>query len=264
MDIALPVILGIIQGITEWLPISSSGHGMIVMMQFFNLNPDIALSIAMYLHTGTLLAVIVKFRDEIKGIVKSIPEFRHDKLIQFLTVSTLFTGVVGVPIYLLLRHVFLLEYANSAMLFIGFCLILTGFILYVSKKRFDAKGTDDIGINEMIIAGIAQGFAVLPGISRSGMTISSLLLLGVKQDDSLRLSFIMSIPAVIGAVLLSLTDENLLNIGFLPLLIGIIIAFVFGYLTIGILMEISEKLRFDFFCIFFGILTLAFSLFNYL
>ncbi|RLI94377.1 MAG: hypothetical protein DRO90_02145 [Candidatus Altiarchaeales archaeon] len=260
------VLLGIIQGITEWLPISSSGQSMIVMLRFFNLKPEAALSIAFLMHTGTLFAVILRFRKDIYNILKFVIKFKEDNLTLFLFVSTLSSGVVGIFVYMLLRGVFLIKYGDFITLLIGFCLLLTGILLYSSKTKFGKRGILDMKIYEMVIAGIAQGFSVLPGISRSGTTIATLLFIGMNQEDALRLSFLMSIPAVIGVISVSLITENLSTLNFNPvfLLIGITAAFISGYITIDFLLRISKRIRFDIFCMIFGLLTIVLGLFNYL
>lgn len=98
--------MGVLQGITEWLPIISSGQVMLTMMNFFGLNADEAFSLAIYLHIGTLMAVVVKLRDDIFKIIASLPDFRREQLILFLTISTIFTAIVGIPVYKLLKENF--------------------------------------------------------------------------------------------------------------------------------------------------------------
>jgi len=115
----------------------------------------------------------------------------------------------------------------------------------------------------MAVAGAAQGISILPGISRSGTTIAAMLLMGIRQDIALKLSFIMSIPAVLGAVLLDFAGGDFIvsTFGLTEIIIGILAAFIFGYLTMDILVKIAHKIRFDIFCIFFGIIAiLAFLL----
>ncbi len=108
----------------------------------------------------------------------------------------------------------------------------------------------------MVVAGIAQGFTILPGVSRSGMTIAVLLFRDFRQDDALKLSFLMSIPAVIGAVSLDILQEGLPDFNLMAVLAGISTSFIFGYLTIDALLKFAGKTRFDLFCIAFGVIAL--------
>ncbi len=257
MDLISAIILGILQGITEWLPISSSGQGMGAMITFFGLGVGDAFSLVIYLHLGTLLAVILRFWGDVKRILYSLPEFREDKLVQFILVSTLFTTIIGIPIYMLMKDMFLSLYGGLVMAIIGIFLMSTGLILYVSKGRAGRKELKNITITDMAIAGISQGIAILPGISRSGITISALLFTRVRQEDALRLSFLMSIPAVIGANVLEFMGGGMRAFNPLFLLVGILFSFIVGYLSIDLLMRIAHRIRFDLFCIIFGAITVA-------
>lgn len=257
MDTVSAVLLGILQGVTEWLPISSSGQGMSAMMGFFGLSARDAFSLVIYLHLGTLLAVILRFRDDVREIVYSLPRFREDKLVQFILVSTLFNAIVGIPIYLLMKDLFLSLYGGLIMAITGILLISTGLILYASKGRKSGKKLKDITIIDMAIAGASQGLAILPGISRSGITISTLLFTRVRQEDALRLSFLMSIPAVIGANVLEFSGGNIMAFNPIVLTVGILFSFIAGYLSIDLLMRIAHRMRFDLFCVIFGAITIA-------
>jgi undecaprenyl-diphosphatase len=266
MDFFIAIILGIIQGITEWLPISSSGQSMLVMMKIFGVEPSEAFSFAIYLHFGTLLAVVIKLRNELRSIIISLPKFREDSLTSFLIVSTLFSALVGIPIYKLLKENFERSQGDFTMTFIGFLLILTGIFLYFSMKRLIGghKEVKNINSFDMIIAGIAQGFAILPGISRSGVTISTLLLRNFNQATALKISFLMSIPAIIGGIFFTLISGGgeMIEFSLENLVVGILFSFIFGYLTIDALLKFSRKVRFEFFCIVFGFLTIVLGLLN--
>ena len=269
MDITSAIILGALQGITEWLPISSSGQGMTVMINLFGLDPRAAFSFSIYLHVGTLFAVILRFRREVKEIISSFAgfrknkvqeEYKENKLALFLVISTIATGIVGIPVYTLLKKNFEAWHGDFATAFIGVLLILTGLVLYLSergKKNRTGAGNKKIGDSsplDMLIAGAAQGFTIFPGISRSGITVAALLFRKFEQEDALKISFLMSIPAVIGANILDMGGVE--SFDPLVLLAGIVSAFVTGYLTIDILMRFARSVRFDVFCIVFGIIAL--------
>ncbi len=255
MDSVIALLLGVLQGIIEWLPISSTGQLIVVMMNLANIEWSTAFALAFYLHLGTMLAVVVKFNSHIKNMILTLPKFKENELSTFLIISTIFTAATGLPLYLLLKDYFGRQHGDVITGFIGLFLILTGIIIYLSKKKVGKAGSKKIkGSNkwDMIIAGAAQGVAVLPGFSRSGMTIASLIARGFNQEDALLISFLMSIPAVIGIVILEVCFVGIEAIGLSSIIIGILAAFLVGYLTIETLMRFAKKVRFDVFCIVFG------------
>jgi undecaprenyl-diphosphatase len=254
MDSFAYVLVGLVQGITEWLPVSSKSQDMLVM-GFMGLTPEMAYSVAIFLHFGTLLAVLIRMRSDVAAVVMRLPAFRQDKLVQFLIVSTALTAIVGAPIYFLLRKS-LGEWGGGFVLaMIGAFLLLTGLFIYASKKVMGTRKMSDITFIDMVVLGFAQAVTPLPGVSRSGVTVSALLLRGIKQEDALRLSFLMSIPAVVGALCLELLLQGFV----LPepeIIAGVFAALLAGYLTIDLLLKVATKLRFDVFCIVFGLLAL--------
>ncbi len=258
MELTDFIMVGLLQGVTEWLPISSSGQSMLALINFLSLNPETALKLAIYLHTGTLLAVSVKYRRDLLEVLKSIPGLRDDRLTLFLVVSTLISALIGAPIYILMRD-YLRYYGGggTVTVLIGFSLLFTGALLYLSKERFGVKKVRDVRVSDMIVCGIAQGLSVIPGISRSGVTVSAMLLVGFRQDIALKLSFLMSIPAVFGVVFVEYLSGDIVSLNYTGLFTGILVAFIAGYLTIEALLLFSRRVRFDFFCIFFGLLTIA-------
>ncbi len=266
MDIISSIFLGILQGITEWLPISSSGQGMFAMIEFLNIDPRNAISFAIYLHLGTLLAVTLKFRKDINEVLRSLPRFREDKLTMFLIVSTVFSALIGIPVYQIMYGWFEQNRGRGEVVTaaVGLFLILTGLVIYFSRDRKKTKELGDINFLDMAIVGLAQGFTVLPGISRSGVTIAALLFREIEQENALRLSFLMSIPAVLGLISFSILSGEIGNIQIQNIVAGIVVAFLFGYLTIDILMRFARRVRFDLFCIAFGLLAVIFGLFNHL
>lgn len=245
MDIYEAIILGIIQGITEWLPISSSGQGMLTMLMFFGVSAKEAFSIAIYLHFGTLLAVLVYLRQEIIDIFK----VENKKILQFLIISTIFTGLVGLPLYKFLSDAFGEFSGGIFTILIGILLIITGIILHQSKET--SKEARDIELKDMVLAGCAQGITILPGISRSGITVAALLWLKFNQQTALKLSFLMSIPAVLGALAIESLNSTITPFS-QEVAAGIIFAFIFGILTMHLLLKIAQKLNFANFCIFLG------------
>lgn len=246
------LIVGAIQGFLEFLPVSSSGNVSLLLMNFLKLTPSESFSFSIFLHIGTLLAVLVYFRNDIVNILKNI---KTDKTSHFLIVSTIFTGVVGVPIYIVLKSIFENIQIDIGNIVIGLFLIATGVILkYRSESGF--KKVEDSNIWDMIITGAAQGISIIPGISRSGSTLAVLLGRDFDKEEALRISFLMSIPAVIGAIILEAKDTTFIANTY-PALIS---AFVTSIVVIKLLLELAKRLNFSYFCIGLGAITVIISL----
>ena len=254
------VVVGAVQGIAEWLPISSEGMTTLVMINIFDKTLAEALPISLWLHTGTLLSASIYFRKDVKGILENIPHYirsmgsRKEEghaVISFLMISTLLTGIVGLPLVIFATG--LTEFSGKiATAFIGLLLIFTGILQKTALGNGIKKEVPTF--NDSLITGIAQGFAALPGISRSGITVSSLLLRNFHAADAVKLSFLMSIPAVLVA------DIGIAAMGMLTIdlnaLVAMLFAFLFGLLTIDLFIKIAQKFDFGKFCIALGIITL--------
>ncbi len=252
MNLVELVIVGAIQGFLEFLPVSSSGNVSLILMNFLKLTPSESFSLSLFLHLGTLLAVLVYFRNDIINILKNI---KTDKTSHFLIVSTILTGVVGVPIYIVLKSIFENIQLDIGNIIIGLFLIATGIILkYRSKSGF--KKVEDSNIWDMIVAGVAQGISIIPGISRSGSTLAALLGRDFDKEEALRISFLMSIPAIIGGIILEANDTTFVANTY-PALIS---AFITSIIVIKLLLEFAKRINFSYFCIGLGAITVAISL----
>ncbi|WP_406659907.1 undecaprenyl-diphosphate phosphatase [Methanolobus sp. ZRKC3] len=253
------IILGIVQGIAEWLPISSEGMTTLVMINVFGKSLTESLPMAIWLHTGTLLSATVYFRNELKEIFREIPGFikyrnlqnKDHTLIVFLIISTLLTGIVGLPLILFATG--WAEFSGKlATAFIGLLLVFTGLLQITAAKRAEKK--TEPALKDSFIVGITQGFAALPGVSRSGITVSTLLLRNFQASDALKFSFLMSIPAVLVA------EIGMGAMGFLTIdansLLALFFAFLFGILTIDVFIKVAEKFDFSKFCIGLGLLSI--------
>lgn len=253
-----PLLFGVLQGIFEWLPISSQGNIILVMSGLFGYPSGLALKYSIFLHTGTLMAVLVYFRKDVLKVLRSFRGYKPDfsegnGLLTFLIITTIITGLIGYPIF---RFLVLSSFAGEAFIaFVGTALIITGIIQKFSMV-IGLKAERDLGIKDSIILGIAQGLSAIPGISRSGITVSSLLLRGYDSKEALRISFLMSIPAVLAAEIglgflggfpeISATDS----------LTGLLSAFIAGIISIHVLLKISERVKFWAFCIVIGLIAL--------
>jgi len=271
------IIIAIFQGLFEWLPISSSGQTMIISINLFGISPEDAFSLAIWLHLGTTIAVLIKFRKDFIRLLKTI---LHDNLEvdiidvkkrNWLIYATIATGITAIPIYFIIKIIFLDVFTalqgDLLTLFISGFLILTGIILIKTRKIY---GTNEISKaskssikRDSFLSGLVQGVSILPGISRSGVTTSTILLQKYKQNDALTLSFLMSVPVAIASIAVdSLVGEGSVfgTLGVANIMIVTLVSFIVGYLTIDLLLRIANKLNFGYFCVLYGVLAYVFIL----
>lgn len=255
------VILGIIQGLTEFLPVSSSGH-LVIAQSFIEGFRQPGVLFDVMLHFGTLLAVVFFLRKDLYKIIKSIIpgqtgsiDYVKRKTVLLIIVGTVFTGIIGFTfkdrIHILFESV---EVAASMLL-------VTGLLLFLSDR---VKHTDrfekDMNVTDSIIIGIVQGIALIPGISRSGSTIVFGIFRKLDRETAARFSFLLSIPAIIGAVILE--SRHIVSIpsgDLIAYVAGTIAAVITGFLSLKLLFLIIKKNGFGIFayyCWFVGIATL--------
>lgn len=269
MDIEQTIFLGIIQGLTEFLPISSSGHLVICQHLIGLKNPELLLDIS--LHVGTLLAVLIFFRADIKMMItetigfvrkafqerKSIREiqrFPHATLTLWILIGTIPTALIGVIFGAFFHEIF------GSTFLVGFMLIVTAIFLGASRfipDYFTKSGK--VGLVSAIAIGFAQGAAIIPGISRSGATIVCGLFCGLNRDLAGRFSFLLSIPAIIGATVLKFDTSKITEIGYIPFLAGILVSFLVGLIALNITMNMLRKGNLYYFspyCFLAGILAI--------
>ncbi len=238
MNIAETIFLGVVQGLTEFLPVSSSGH----LVFFQNLlglkGPELLLDCS--LHLGTLLAVCIYFRHDLKKMAGEIRRFHlidsSSPLFLWVLIGTLPTGFIGLVFKSPLERLF------GATTIVGLMLIVTGFI--VGSTRLIPKGHEAntrIGLLTALAVGTAQGLAIVPGISRSGATIACGLLFGLERDLAGRFSFLLSIPAIIGALALQLNVQAFERIGLAPLFFGFVSSALVGLVALRVLMGMVRR-----------------------
>ena len=253
------ILLGIIQGITEFIPVSSSGH--LVLAQHFLAfeSPDIIFEILV--HFGTLLSVIIYFRKDITRLIFSlapvseITETRRadHKTLLYLLVGTIVTGILGFLFQAEIRQLF------ARPLFAASMLLVTGTVVflsdYIPPRHLNIHQT---GIFRSIIIGVSQAFAIIPGISRSGMTITAGMTTGLKRDAAARFSFLLAIPAILGATIFDIRSLNSIERAFVPgYILGMLAAFISGYLVIALLMKLISKRRLKIFGIYCWVVGLS-------
>lgn len=257
-------ILGTIQGIAEWLPLSSDGMIVLAKQNLFGDKESIAdlLKFALLLHAGTLVAAVIYFRKDVVEILKGVVWWKKAddemrSLIRFLFFSTATTGAVGLFFLLLLEKMTIGDTPGRVLTAMtGVALLVTAWFQWRAKRHGAGKReVRNLTMVDALTLGAAQGFTVLPGLSRSGTTVSLLLLRGVADSVALRVSFLMSIPVVLAANI-ALNYEYFLS----PTIetgIGIGAALVWGLLTIRLLMNFASRVNFVKFVLFFAFLTLA-------
>ena len=274
MSILQAIFLGIVQGLTEFLPVSSSGH-LAIFQNIFKIDTGNSVTFDVMLHVGTLLVVFLVYW---KDICKLVVEFFRMLADIFRNLKTLFSrNNTGEPKkYLRIISTGLMGYfgqkliedAASTLLVPGVCLLITGVILILSDRVENCwKIPKDVTWGEGILVGIAQGFATLPGISRSGTTIAACTFCGFERRFAVKYSFILSIPAILGAAVLEIGDvaaEGVSTSMIGNYLAGMAAAAVFGYFairTIGSLVRKRKMKYFAFYCFAIGALAIAGAVF---
>lgn len=270
MPIWIAIVLGIVQGLTEFLPVSSSGH-LALMQNILDVHTYLenALAFDIVLHLGTLFAVIVAFWADIKELVIELFGFIKDgfkikdrpyrRLIVMLLIST----VLMVPAALLDK---LVSNAMGSTLFIGCALCVTAVMLtFADKSGGGDKTAADAPYSSALVVGAMQLFAIVPGISRSGSTLCGGLFSGFKREFAVKFAFLLSIPAVLGAAVFELPDmfERGIDSSLLiPCIVGFLVSAVFGYLAIKTVQLLTKKrsLRwFGLYCAVVGVVSIILS-----
>jgi len=249
------IILALIQGLTEWLPVSSSGH-LVIAQNFLGLNPPLIFDVM--LHFGTLIVVVLTFRKDIQEIFKALVKRNFNseegKLALYIIVGSIPIAVIGVTFYSFIKSLF------SNLMAAGLAILITGCVLFISEKRL---GTKKMSTLDSLIVGLAQGIAIIPGISRSGLTISTGLLRKIDKTTAFRYSFFLSVPAILGATIIEVKDLTLGTIDLLPIIVGVVVSMLVGYASLKLLQKIVMMERFHLFayyCWAVGITIVGFTL----
>lgn len=287
MTILQAIIMGIVQGVAEFLPISSSGH-LTIMRHILHLN-DTGLLFNVMLHFGTLIAMFVAFWKDIKQLIvegfgilgdffvnigrlvhnlfsqekreyNKVISTAYRKFVVLVVVSTIPTGILGI----LLQNV--VEVTSETLIIPGLCLLLTGVLLLIADRTVPGKKrANDVTYANAGIIGIAQGVATLPGLSRSGTTITACLSCGFDKNFAVKYSFIMSIPAILGAVILKIKDISTIAVESTEVVayaIGTVIATIVGYICIKTMLVVVRKKKykgFAYYCFVIGSIAIIWN-----
>ena len=231
MTIFIAIILGIIQGLTEFLPVSSSGH-LLLFEKLFGIEGD-NLAFNIVAHMGTLLAVIICYRKKLVSMIKK----PFSKPVYLLVVAS----VPTVIIYFAFKSFFERAFVGE---FIGICFFVTAIFLIISTVALKNNGKEELSYKTAFIMGTFQGFAILPGISRSGTTLTAGLIAGADKESVADFSFLMSLPIIVGSLVLEIFSGGFVSVDIFPLIAGFISSFICGYLAIKFMLNVVKNKSF--------------------
>jgi undecaprenyl-diphosphatase len=245
MNLVQAIFLGLVQGLTEFIPVSSSGH-LVLAQHFLGIESSADISFEIFMHLGTLLAVVIFFRKQLWELSVSLFQWKdslegetHRKnraTIVYLIVATFATGVF----YLFFKDALKNAYTNPV--FVAAMLIITGAVIFASDfVKNTSIPSSNTGFIKATLIGLAQGVAIIPGISRSGSTIAASLFCGIKRRDAAHFSFLLSIPAILAANIGELEALTNMDASILPMYIsGFVASFFSGYLVIAFLIRLIQ------------------------
>lgn len=263
------IVLGLVQGLSEFLPISSSGH-LAVLQSLFEINEDKVIFFAVLLHIGTLVSIFVVYHKDIYALIKElfllfkdiftgkglrIKERPIRKLGIMIIVSSIPTAIMGLLFSDYIDKIF------GSLTVIAICWIITGFILLFSEKlKNNKKEIEGMKYRNAIFIGICQGLAIMPGISRSGSTIVGSLVTGLKREFAVEFAFLISIPAILGSAILEFPKAIKAGIEpstIWPMIVGFLVAAISGYFAITTMIKIVSKHKMRYFSYYVWIIGLG-------
>ena len=263
-NIFAAILLGIIQGLTEFLPVSSSGHLEITtfILEHFGSEglPEENILMTVVLHAATALSTLFIFKDEVAQILRGLLQFKWNKEFQFslkIIISMVPAVIVGVLFDEQIDALF-----GGRILLVGSMLIVTGLLLFIADKAKNT--TQSVNFGQSLIIGIAQAIAILPGISRSGATISTSVIFGVDREKAARFSFLMVVPLILGKMAKDILSGEMVSesAGLIPLIAGFVAAFITGLIACKWMISLVKKSKlkyFSYYCFTIGILAIIFT-----
>lgn len=245
MSILVALILGIIQGLTEFLPVSSSGH-LVLFQKIFGIESNLIL-FDVILHLGTLIAVVIVYRKSILELIKH----PFSKKMGYLVIGTIPTVIIA-----LLFKDFFESAFNGNILFVGF--LATSLLLFIASycdRKY--KNYKTLKAKHIFVMGLFQGLAILPGLSRSGSTTCSSIVMGIKKEETLEYSFLLSIPIILASLVYELifSKVTFVSSDILPIIIGFVSSAIFGIFSIIIMKKVIKKNNYKYFAIYLIILS---------
>ncbi|MFW9974486.1 MAG: undecaprenyl-diphosphate phosphatase [Candidatus Thorarchaeota archaeon] len=255
------IIVAVIQGLVEWLPISSEGQVVLFLYNFTLVPSEEIVTLVVWLHIGTALAVIVRY----PRVIYEILSLKDRRLLKLLVVATLSTAITAVPFYLFLKNNLVPMHGDLLNMFVGGLLLVTALVLYLPTRKGEGTTTDierEIEEKQAITTGLVQGLAVLPGLSRSGVTISALLMQRIDKEVAMKFSFLMSVPAVLAILLLEILSGSVLPSGVEPFDLIVIegIVFLIGLASMEFLLRLTRRIIFWKLCLVLAIVAILFGI----
>lgn len=296
MDLFGLLIVSMLQGIVEWMPISSEGQSVLLVINIFSIDIVAAISLALFLHLGTMMVVIFVYRREFVGMIISLYPGSQDgnvsflgdesldyyrKILLMLIAVTIGTAMTAIPSVFFVEDIW--EYiadnlgipiVDITSIFIGLLLLITGGFLFYQKNipnvENEKKNFDELTLISAFVLGLFQGFAAMPGISRSGITITVLLFMNLHHSEALKGSFLSSVPASFGATgllvlkgdIVFVLNEGILRVNdalsftIIEIIVAIVVVFLAGLLSMVFLLKIAEKIPYWQFCMGLGIIVI--------
>lgn len=252
------IIVALIQGLVEWLPISSEGQIVFFIYNFTSVPADEILSLVVWLHLGTSLAVIVRY----PRIILDLISLKDKVLLKRLIIATIGTAVTAIPLYIFLKSSISVFQGEILNILVGVLLLVTAIVLYLPTRQTTDTDTEletsEVTDREAIVTGLVQGTAVLPGLSRSGVTVSSLLMQRVDKETALRFSFLMSVPAVFGILAIEIITGNTIpsSVSLLDLVLIEAIVFIVGLASMEFLLRLARKISFWKLCLVLALIAI--------
>jgi undecaprenyl-diphosphatase len=262
MDLFSIIVLGVVQGITEWIPISSKTQDTLVYLSILHGDTGLLIPVLLYLHLGTVLAAALYFRKDITAMIKELRSRPWDIRghsrgeAGFLLTALLFTGVIGIPLLVVERGSF--QALDASLLFIamGTGLVITGLLLMIQNRSM-TRGREQVNWRDGILTGLLQGLSVLPGVSRAGTSTTGLIWRGFDGESSFHLSFLLGIPTVILAELVFYINGSLFVF---PVIDGILLtaaSFLVGYLAIDVVLKTVKRVNLAYLAFAMGAFIIA-------
>jgi undecaprenyl-diphosphatase len=263
------IIIGIIQGVSEWLPISSKTQIIVSSTILLKLSFQQAYTFGLLMEIGTMAAAVIYFRKELAELIRVIlgsKDKMQRKLFTYVVFVTVFTGVIGAPLYLIADSIPEIA-VGIPMLIIGFVLLADAALIRYSKKKREKgivpRKLENLTFKDYVLIGVTQGISALPGVSRAGITTSTMLLLNVEPDEAFKLSFIAGIFAALGAfgLILVATESNvaasIAKIGLTGLVLAIITSTLVSLLLIDFLIKVAGKQKITYLTAALGTIAIA-------
>lgn len=267
MDLFSVLVLGLVQGVTEWVPVSSKTQVSLVYLRLLGGSPEYVIPILLWVHLGTLFAAAIYFRKELMGIAREIQGTPFSARtytrgrVGFLVAALSCTAIVGFPILYAEKKLFPTLDGGALYLLMGGGLIVTGLLLMSQKGRC-LRRRETVTFRDGVLTGLMQGLSTLPGVSRSGTTSTALIWRSFDSADAFNLSFLLSIPSVAATEIVFYLGSA---VGSLPVADGLGLAassFVFGYLTLEAILRLVKRINLAYVTILLGIVVIASALLN--